>query len=397
MTPESDPNNTTAPAPAESNDAVNILLVDDQEKNILALEAILSAPDLNLVRALSGEEALSKMLDHEFALVILDVQMPGMDGFETAQLIRGTRRTKDIPIIFVTAISKEQTYVFQGYEAGAVDYLFKPFDPAILKSKTRIFVDLYKKNRALQRSIDELESARQLLRNQAEELERSNHELEHFAYAVSHDLKEPLRSVYSFLELIHEQYGDSMDEEGRRMVGFAVDGSKRMTRMIDALLEYSRVTYTPPTFESVDCNLVIQEVIQDLQAMIKDTHAEVTHDALPPVKADHNQVKQLLQNLVINGIKFHGEKPPAVHIGCETIDEGNKVRISVRDHGIGIAPKHQAIIFDIFQRLDAARDCGGTGMGLAICKTIAENHGSSLQVESETGDGACFTFTLERV
>ena len=170
-----------------------------------------------------------------------------------------------------------------------------------------------------------------------------------------------------------------------------------MTRMIDSLLDYSRVTNTPPTFENVDCNLVINEVILDLQAMINETQAEITHDPLPQVKADHTQVKQLLQNLIINGIKFHGESPPRVHVGCESIDDGNKARISVRDHGIGIDPKHQAIIFDIFQRLDAARCCKGTGMGLAICKMIAENHGSDLSVESESGDGACFTFTLERV
>ncbi len=207
------------------NEKINVLIVDDRPENLLAIESVLDGADLNLVRANSGNEALTRLFEFEFALVLLDVQMPEMDGFETAEMMRSIEKTRQIPIIFVTAISKEKKYVFRGYHAGAVDYLFKPIDSEILKAKVSVFLELYRKRR-------ELEHANRQLRASQRELKRSNKALQEFAYAASHDLDAPLRHIVSYVQMLIEENNDDLHGEARGYLERIHSSTKRMQTLI---------------------------------------------------------------------------------------------------------------------------------------------------------------------
>lgn len=241
--------------------------------------------------------------------------------------------------------------------------------------------------------ITERKRHEQELRAMAEELRRSNRDLQQFAYVASHDLQEPLRMVASFVQLLERRVKDQIPEEAREWINFAVDGVKRMQGLINDLLQYSRVGTRGKEFEQVDLNAVLEYVTTNLQAAIEEHKAQVTHDELPTVLGDKVQLGQLFQNLVGNAIKFHGEKPPEVHVSAEQRD--GKWLFAVRDNGIGIDPEYADRIFVIFQRLHTREEYAGTGIGLAICKKIVERHGGEIRVESDPGKGATFRFTLD--
>jgi len=222
-------------------------------------------------------------------------------------------------------------------------------------------------------------------------LEASNERLEQFAYAASHDLKEPLRMVSSYLQLVERRYGDELDEDGREFLEYAVDGADRMSEMIDGLLKYSRVDTRGEPFEPVDLNEVVDDVLEDLQFRIRESEADITTEPLPRVKGDPSQLRQLLQNLVSNGIEYSDE-PVRIHISAET--EGTDPVISVSDDGIGIGPGDTDSIFEVFTRLHSHEEYEGTGIGLALCRRIVERHGGDIWVESEPGEGSTFSLTL---
>jgi|GEM_PF-1284793 len=250
----------------------------------------------------------------------------------------------------------------------------------------------------LNREIAERKQAEEKLQIFAAELERSNKELEQFAYIASHDLQEPLRMVASYSQLLEKRYRGKLDQDANEYIGFAVDGVNRMQRLINDLLAYSRISTRGKEFTPVDCHAVVGQVIANLQIAIQETGALVTCDPLPTVRADESQMIQLFQNLIGNAIKFHGTEPPRVHISArETFEvlETSKVwTFSIRDNGIGIAPQYRERIFVIFQRLHTREEYSGTGIGLAICKKIVERHNGRIWVESEPGKGATFYFTL---
>ncbi|TYL38710.1 histidine kinase [Natronococcus pandeyae] len=224
------------------------------------------------------------------------------------------------------------------------------------------------------------------------ELEESNERLEHFAYAASHDLQEPLRMVTSYLTLIESRYDDALDEDGQEFLEFAVDGADRMRQMIDGLLAYSRVDTRGDPFAPVDLEDVLAEVQSDLQMQIEETDADVTIESLPYVAGDSDQLRQLFQNLLSNAIKYSGDEPPRVHVSAEQSDEGWAV--SVRDEGIGIESNEIDGIFELFQRLHTHDEESGTGIGLALCQRIVERHDGEIEVDSEPGEGSRFTITL---
>ena len=376
-----------------------VLMVDDRPDNLLALEALLQPLELRLVRASSGEEALKRLLGDEFAVILLDVQMPGMDGFETAAHIKQRERTKDVPIIFLTAISREVQHQLRGYDAGAVDYLAKPFEPEVLRAKVAVFVDLWAKNQLLQRQSELLElrlrerdQAQEALARQAMELERSNAELEQFAHVVSHDLQEPLHTLSGFLELLAEQHTDQLDDDGRLYVQRARSGADRMRGLVRDLLEYARVSTRSQPFGTVDMQAACDEVINDLHEEIEAAGATVKAQDLPTVNGDRFQMAQLLRNLLENAVKFRGEQAPVVDVTCERDDD--EWLFAVADNGIGIDPRYGIHVFTIFQRLHGRDDYAGTGVGLAICKKIVERHGGRIWVDSTPNGGATFFFTL---
>jgi PAS domain S-box-containing protein len=238
----------------------------------------------------------------------------------------------------------------------------------------------------------ERQQAEALLKQQKEDLARSNAELQQFAYVASHDLQEPLRMVTSYLELLERRYKGQLDDKADQFIGYAVDGAVRMQALINALLGYSRIGTNEQAWQSVDCELLLQEVLTNLKVTIDQNQANITHDPLPSVIADRTQLAQLFQNLISNGIKFRQAAAPKIHIGVERSTD--KWLLSIRDNGIGIDQQYADRIFVIFQRLHSRGDYPGTGIGLAICKKIVERHGGKLWVKSEPGQGATFYFTL---
>ncbi len=244
---------------------------------------------------------------------------------------------------------------------------------------------LVRESRALRRTQRELEAS-------VAELERSNHELRQFAYVASHDLQEPLRMVASYTQLLARRYKGKLDADADEFIGYAVDGAGRMQRLINDLLAYSRVTSHGQTFERTDCQALVRDVLMNLRVAIEESRAVVTYDRLPAVRADGGQLGQVFQNLVGNAIKFRGREPPRVHISA--VRREAEWLFAVRDNGIGIDPQYAERIFIIFQRLHNRAEYPGTGIGLAICKKIVERHGGRIWVESETGKGATFYFTL---
>jgi PAS domain S-box-containing protein len=242
------------------------------------------------------------------------------------------------------------------------------------------------------RDITDRKRAQDALARQAQELARSNAELEQFAYVASHDLQEPLRMVSSYTQLLAKRYRGKLDSDAEEFIGFAIDGVTRMQQLINDLLAYSRVRTRGKEFEPTDCEAVLQGVLANLQTAIGESGAVITHELLPVVMADAWQLTQLFQNLIANAIKFHGEEPSRVQVSAER--DGNQWVFTVRDNGIGLEPEYAERIFLIFQRLHSRAEYPGTGIGLAICKRIVERHGGHLWVESQPGQGSTFFFTI---
>ena len=377
----------------------SILLVDDRPENLLALEAALEPLDQNLVKANSGEEALRLLLREDFAVILLDVQMPGMDGFDTAVQIKDRDKTKDIPIIFLTAISREPHHALRGYSTGAVDYISKPFDPWVLRAKVAVFVDLYEKNSLLRKQkellgqrLEERYAAEKALEEKAKELERSNADLQQFAYVASHDLQEPLRVMNGYLDLLREHLEEGTTDESVSMISRIKRSTERMDALIQDLLEYARVDSQPEPFRETDLNEVLEYAIGNLEVTIKEYEVKVEQEPLPTVVGDQSQLLQLFQNLIANSIKFRSDRPSEIKISAERIN--GEWQIAISDNGIGIDPAHLDRIFTIFERLNPLEHYPGSGIGLSVCKKIVERHGGQIWVTSEPGTGSTFFFTL---
>ena len=405
-----------SPVTAEQ-DRVKILLVDDKPENLVALEAVLDSLGQDLVKAQSGKEALRHCLDNDFAAILLDVKMPDMDGFEAAAMIRERERSKDTPIIFLTALKSEE-HLFRGYYMGAVDYLYKPIVPEVLRSKVSVFVDLCKKNGTLQRNAQTLEqknaeleleiterlkaesNVRRLnaelerrVEERTRELSRMNEELRQFAYVASHDLQEPLRTVASYAQLLSRRYRGKLDHDADEFIQYMVGGVTRMHTLLNDMLAYSRVTESKDKpLIPANLNRVVESALMNLEVAINESLAEISYDTLPTVSGDDIQLTQVFQNLIGNAIKYRSEEMPKIEIIAE--DQGDEWLIRVVDNGIGIDPQYNERIFGIFKRLHG-RELPGTGMGLAICKRIIERHNGRIWVEPVPyGKGSQFCFTL---
>jgi signal transduction histidine kinase len=363
----------------------NVLLVDDVEANLVVLEALLGEMDCQLVRANSGNDALRQLLKREFAVILLDVQMPEMDGFEVARYARENPTTREIPIIFLTAMHSSDENLLRGYGSGAVDFLFKPINPEVLRAKVRVFLELWEGRRRL---TDEIDAHKKTMA----ELQITNEALRHFTSAASHDLREPLRAIDGFLQAVSEDFGEALPPAGRDYVDRARRASQRMVSLLDSLLAYARLQ-RPVAWITVDCNQTLEQVTHDLAARIADAQATVVVRPLPTIRGDTARIYQLFLNLVGNAIKFRRpDQPPHVEVSAE-VKDGETV-FSVADNGIGIAPEHQTVVFEAFRRLHNRTQFEGSGLGLTICQQIVEQHGGKLWMTSEVGRGSTFFFTL---
>jgi signal transduction histidine kinase len=363
----------------------SVLLVDDVEANLVALEALLSDMGCDLVRANGGNQALRELLRREFAVMLLDVQMPGMDGYEVAKYARENPGTQDVPIIFLTAMHYTEDSVLRGYGSGAVDFLLKPINAHVLRAKVRVFLDLYLGRRRL---ADEIVAHTKTMGA----LEQANAALRHFTNAASHDLKAPLRAVSGFLEFISEQAGDALDTRSRDYLDRCRKANRRMESLLNALLVYAGLQ-RPISQTLVDCGTLIDHVKADLAEGLSRAGASISTELLPKVSGDADRLYQLLLNLINNALKFRRpEVPLCIRVTAEQRDK--ELIFCVEDNGIGIDPEHQTSIFDPFERAYAQNKYEGSGLGLTICKQIVEQHNGRIWVESEPGRGSRFYFAL---
>ncbi len=367
-------------------DKVNILLVDDRPENLLALETVLGDLGQNLVRAHSGMDALRCILQQDFAAILLDVQMPEMDGFETAHLIRERERSRHTPIIFLTAIGKSEPEVFKGYSVGAVDYVFKPFVPEILRAKVVVFVDLYKMRQQVSEQAAELASANLVLN-------AVNQELSSFSYSVSHDLRAPLRGIDGFSQALEEDYGATLEDEAKEHLRRIRAAAKRMNEMIDSLLDMARISGGDLITGSVDLSKMAHEIAEQCQQADLERQVDFVIAANMRGGGDGRLLRSVLQNLMDNAWKYTSKRPQArIEFGC-TEEEGERVYF-VRDDGVGFDMQHAKNMFTAFHRLHAPEDFPGIGIGLATVQRIINRHGGRVWAVGEVDKGATFYFTL---
>lgn len=402
-------------------EVVSILMVDDHDESLLAISSVLDPLNQNLVKCNSGEDALRQLLKRDFAVIILDVGLPDMNGFEVAEIIRERDRSRNTPIIFITGINKDAPNVSKGYSLGAVDYLFKPFDAEVLKAKVSVFVELYKKTelvrsqteqifllrerereRELELEREKLKFERMVLLSEKEaaeaiakkaiELERSNSELKQFAYIASHDLNEPLRTVSSFVELLAKDYKGKLDENADQYIAFILGAIARMKEQVKGLLNHAKIGQSSSRV-TVDCGLVVDKVLRDVQSSIQQSDAVLEIGVLPTVKGVESELRLLFQNLLSNAIKFRKEGvSPIIKISAE--EKGDGWEFSVSDNGIGIDLDHRDSIFEIFNRLHVEKEFSGTGIGLAHCRKIVELYGGRIWVRENPEGGSVFVFNI---
>lgn len=383
-----------------------LLIVDDLPENLLALEALIKREDRTVYKALSADEALSLLLQHEFAMAILDVQMPGMNGFELAVLMRGTEKTKSIPIVFVSAAGREMNYAFKGYESGAVDFLHKPLDIHAVKSKVNVFVDLYRQRKEVRQQVEALEHSRREQEVLLAQLQVTQVELEHavrmrddFMSIVSHEVRTPLNG------LILETQLRKMHLARDNAAAFTLDKMKAMVerderqiqsliRLIEDMLDVSRIrtgklSIRPSRF---DLSVAVGNLLESFAAQVSTAQSSVNYRAGQPVigQWDEFRIEQVVSNLLTNALRYGAKKP----IDVSVYAQGDQAVIEVTDQGIGISEENQQRIFQQFERVAGSHVVTGLGLGLFISEQIVAAHNGQITVRSTLGEGAMFRVCL---
>ena len=389
----------------------NILIVDDLPENLLALDALIRGEGRVIHQASSGEAALTLLLEHEFALAILDVQMPAMNGFELAELMRGTERTRHIPIIFVTAAGKEQNYAFQGYESGAVDFLYKPLDIQAVQGKVNVFVDLYMQKRAVRLQVEALRQARReqdelvkQLRQAQTDLERAVRMRDDFVSAVSHELRTPLHTLFLEVQMrrVHLGRGDTEALSPRNMEATVQREERQiqsMVRLIDDMIDVSRLRGDSLVLRRspVQLKALAERAADSLAHQASEGGVSVSLTLAADVTGswDEFRIEQVLANLIANALRHAPGSAIEVHGRPASGPAGQPgVRLDVRDQGPGIALADQERIFGQFERAVGEGGAPGMGLGLYIARQIVQSHGGELTVQSQPGQGATFSAWL---
>lgn len=404
-----------------------VLLVDDREDNLLTIETILESDGYHLVKANSGRQALRILLnEYDFALILMDVKMPNLNGFETATLIYERQKLKHIPIIFVSAYNDGEDEIFKGYKSGAVDYIYKPINPDLLRAKVSVFIDLYRKNRiliaqeqkltainrSLEMEINERRASeeqvkklnRKLLEN-IDRLEAANRDLDRFAFMASHDLQEPLRKIRIFSDRLSTQYEALLDEDGKKDIQRIQKSAERMQSLISDIMTFSKLSFDKSSLVKSDLKKLIEEVLNELDEEIKEKKAKIIFNKLPELYVNPSLIKSLFHNLISNAIKYTKKDTTAVvkitsENGSSDLypatdkDHTKYCRILIEDNGIGFDQKYAQEIFGMFKRLHHNSEYEGTGIGLALCKKIIELHNGYISALSKINEGSTFIISL---
>lgn len=408
---------------------IKLLLVDDREDNLFSIESILEKDGYIIRKANSGRAALKVLLkEHDFTLILMDVQMPDLNGFETATMIYEREKLRHIPIIFITAHDHSEENIFKGYQMGGVDYIYKPINPELMRAKVAVFVELYTKTHQLMAQEQRLKLVNQSLEKEIQEriyseqkvnllnqqlienilqLKATNEELDRFAYVASHDLQEPLRKIMIFGDRLANKYNDMLGDDAKEYLHRMRKASERMQMLINNILDFSKFSAESQAFEETNLNRLLDDVLSDLEIEIEKKKAKIVIEELPSLLIIPGQIRQLFQNLLSNSLKFcRKDVVPNVRVYAERVtgnlvSPGNGInpseefcRIHVQDNGIGFDEQYAEKIFVIFQRLHSNHLFEGTGIGLSICKKIVEKHNGFISATSVPEKGATFTITL---
>jgi len=404
-----------------------ILLVDDREDNLMSMESLLQPAGYQLVRATSGRQALKVLLNQiDFALILMDVQMPNLNGFETAMLIYEREKLRDIPIIFITAHNREDENIFKGYKIGAVDYIYKPINPDLLRAKVSVFVDLYQKKRQLVEQEKRLSIINKNLENEIKErifseekvkilnlqllqnidkLEEANKELDRVAFMASHDLQEPLRKILIFNDRLFQQLKAVMNEESISYINRIRTTASRLQQLIKDIMTFSKISTEKGEFVNCDSGKLVTEILNEMGDVIKEKNARINIDVLPELFINPNLFRPLFYNLISNALKYSKKDvPPEIKIysekqsikpaGYELTGNTKYHRIYIEDNGIGFEQKYSDQIFMMFKRLHHKNEYEGTGIGLALCKKIMEEHDGFITAKSVPDIGSTFIISI---
>lgn len=377
-----------------------ILLVDDRQENLLTLENILESPDLQLIKASSGNEALAKLWEHDIALVLMDVQMPEMDGFEVAEIMRSREKTRSIPIIFITAISKERKHIFRGYDTGAVDYLYKPLDIEILRSKIKAYIELFRHRYALQQTTVKLEQTVAELAKAKQVAEEATRAKSIFLATMSHEIRTPLNGIIGMAELMMM---DLMTPDQSERMRAIKESGESLLEIINDILDLSKIEANRLELELIQfslrevCRKTTKLIAQKAYEKDLELRLNIPPDTPDLMVGDPVRVRQVLINLLGNAIKFTASGSVTLSINTTTNSNGlTNYHFAVEDTGIGINPEKITLLFDTYKQAEVStsRKFGGTGLGLYISQKLVNQMGGSIAVESTPGKGSRFCFSI---
>ncbi len=382
-----------------------ILIVDDLPANLVALSQTLAEVEADLITAQSGEEALECLLTYSFALILMDVQMPGLDGYQTAELIRHNPKTRNIPIIFVTAINQSDAQVFKGYESGAVDFLFKPIQEQVLISKVGVFLALDRQRRALEQSNQELLAARGEALAAMEQANHANLAKSEFLANMSHEIRTPLNAVLGFADLLREE---ATNEDQITYLQYIRNAGQALLQIINDILDLAKIEsgLLPIVKEPVDLNQLAEEMQQlftwEVEKKSLTMELVLVPHNLPWILFDRLRIRQILLNLLGNAIKFTHQGKIRLHLQVkpyETNPNQSQLTLQVEDTGVGIPPEEQQRIFERFTQVTQQDDHPqlGTGLGLNIAKKLTDYFKGTIHLESQVGHGSRFSCIFEQV